>query len=218
MIVQEDINCIGEWATKLFNDGIVTQAEGCLSLRNNSQMLITQAGADFENFSEDAVVKVNLLDCSYDHGKMPHRDYQLHAALYNKKNNFNVLVHTVLPNTVTSSKAGREVLPLLDDIAQIVGASVKIAAYDEPVNQAVIKSAINSLKRRSGALLKDSGAICGAYNFSDAQAVAQVLEKGCKSFIETEFLGGGKKINFIEANLMRFVYNIKYSKQDVQNR
>ena len=218
MTFQDDKKYLSEWVKKMFDDGIVTKNAGCLSLRNGSQMLITPNEADLENFSGDTAVIVNLADSSYEGSEKPHRDYKLHAALYNKKKNFNVIVHTVLTNTVISSKAGREVLPLLDDIAQIVGATVKVAEYDQVVNQAVIKSTINALKRRSGALLKNNGAICGAYNFYDVQAVAQVLEKGCKTCIETEFLGGGKKINFIEANLMRLVYNIKYSKQDVQNR
>jgi len=84
MSVQDDKKYLSEWVKKMFDDGIVTKNAGCLSLRNGSQMLITPNEADLENFSGDTAVIVNLADSSYEGSEKPHRDYKLHAALYNK--------------------------------------------------------------------------------------------------------------------------------------
>lgn len=210
---------IAYWAKEMHARGIVGNGKGCLSMRMDERILVTPEAADFSDFSAGDVVLVNPEDFSYGDGSgSPDSFYRLHAALYKKRKDFNVLVHSFLPNTVTSSRAGREVLPLLDDLAQIVGPTVKIVGMNGKSEKALNKKMLKAMKWRSGVMLEGQGAICGALGFDDVQAVAQVLEKGCKTFIETEFLGGGKRINFVEAHLMRLVYNLKYSKQDAENR
>ncbi len=203
-----------KWIGIMLENDIITRFSGCLSVRNNTMMLITPRGIDFENYAEEDGIFINMgINADF-----PDQNIRLHATVYHHRNDFNVLVQSVLPGTMTSSKAGREVFPMLDDIAQIVGATVKTAEYDMDDVNAKPHTVLRQLRRRSGVLLRNNGALCGAGNYDDAQAVVQVLEKGCKAFIETTFLGGGKRINCIEANLMRLVYILKYSKQNSLNR
>ena len=47
----------------------------------------------------------------------------------------------------------------------------------------------------------------------EALLCARIVEKGCRVFIEAEFLGGAKGINRFEAAIMHQVYLKKYSRQ-----
>jgi len=217
MNITEAKNYVCEWGKKMAEAGIVSETS-CLSCRVENDMVITPDGAKAGTLSAEDLVIVNVNDLSIAGDKKPSQEYKLHAAVYIKRKDFKALIHSNQVSITTSSKAGIEVTPLLDDMAQIVGVSAKVAKYKLPVDDKSIKSVIKALKGRSAALLEDNGAICGAGNFDDAYAVAQVLEKGCKAFIESTFLGGGIKIIKPEAMLMRFVYLLKYSKADETNK
>lgn len=218
MNITEGKEYLCQWARLLAEDGTVPKAGGIMSCRAGDKMIITTAGMDLAAAVPENLVVVDIAAGTLEEGTSLPEAASLHAAIYGKKTKFSVLIHTEQPNIMTSSRAGKTVYPMLDDLAQIAGATVRVADYSVPTDRKTIRSVLGALKRRSGALLKNHGAICGAGNFDDAQAVAQVMEKGCKTFIETSFLGGGVKINALECNLMRFVYVLKYSKADETNR
>lgn len=52
----------------------------------------------------------------------------------------------VVPNASTVAAARREVPPILDDQAQILGPSVRCAAYALPNNRKIVKTALTALK------------------------------------------------------------------------
>ncbi len=218
MNVTEAKKYLCQWASRLVEEGIVPSEGGIMSCRADDKMVITFEGMNIAACTPENLVVVDLATGGSEEGLVASQAAPLHSAIYRSKKKFNALIHTNQLNVMTSSRAGKTVYPMLDDLAQIAGATVRVADYALPVEASTVKSVLKALKRRSGALLKDNGAICGAGNFDDAHAVAQVLEKGCKTFIETSFLGGGIKINALECNLMRFVYVLKYSKADETNR
>lgn len=218
MNITEAKEYLCQWARVLAEDGTVPKAGGIMSCRADDKMVITTAGIDLGKAMPENLAVVDIATGNLEEGTILPEAASLHAAIYGKKKKFSALIHTEQLNVLTSSRAGKTIYPMLDDLAQIAGATVRVAEYRLIGEKKAIRSVLRALKRRSGALLKDHGAICGAGNFDDAHAVAQVMEKGCKTFIETSFLGGGVKINALECNLMRFVYVLKYSKADETNR
>ena len=206
------------WAAALAADGTVPAEGGIMSCRAGDKMVITTSGMNLAKAVPGNLAVVDVATGRLEEGSVLPEAAALHAAVYQKKKKFHAIIHSGQPNIMTSSRAGKTVYPMLDDLAQIAGATVRVAEYSEPVEKKTIKAVLWGLKRRSGVLLKNNGALCAAGNFDDAHAVAQVMEKGCKTFIETSFLGGGVKINALECNLMRFVYVLKYSKADETNR
>lgn len=202
-------------AQALLTEGIATDATGCLSARIGNLVVITPEGKKLSELTPDDLSVVDLPTCTPVEGPKPDSRFPLHVALYKKRRKLNALLHTDSLSILTSSRAGVEVPPLLDDMAQIVGVSAKVATTWPYRGTAPV---ISAMKGRNAVLLKNAGGLCGGGNFEDAHAVAQVLEKGCKAFIESTFLGGGVKINRFEALLMRTVYQLKYAKQNAKNR
>lgn len=109
-----------------------------------------------------------------------------------------------------ASQVKEEIPPILDDQAQLLGVSVRIAKDDNNI--------IHALKGRYATVLLNKNSICLGNSIEDAYVAAQLLEKTSKAFIEAKYLGGAKSINKIEAWLMQQFYQFKYSKEAKKNK
>lgn len=132
----------------------------------------------------------------------------LHNAVVNifKKNNkCNVILLSDTRYTLAMAKSGKTLYPMLDDIAQLTGASIKSVSSFSTIK--------NRLNRKSALFIKNKGCLCCGADLYEAQALSMVIEKGSMAHIATTFLGGGKTIRVYEALMMRLVYLLKYSKK-----
>ena len=109
-----------------------------------------------------------------------------------------------------ASQLTEEVPAILDDQAQLLGVSIRLAKNESQITKA--------LSGRYAAILPNKNSICIGTSIDDAYVAAQLLEKTSKVFIEAKHLGGAKAINKIEAWLMQQYYQFKYSKEAVKNR
>jgi len=131
------------------------------------------------------------------------------AALKIFKNNrkCNIILLSNTKYTLAISKSGKPLYPLLDDIAQMTGTSIKsVPSYS---------SIKNKLNRKNALFVKDMGCLCCGSDLYEAQALAMVIEKGSMAKIAASFIGGGEKIRSYEALLMRLIYLLKYSKRKI---
>lgn len=109
-----------------------------------------------------------------------------------------------------ASKVKEEIPPILDDQAQLLGVTVRIAKNEDDI--------LHALNGRFAAVLLDGKSICLGNSIDDAYVAAQLLEKTSKAFVEAKYLGGAKSINKIEAWLMQQFYQFKYSKEAKKNK
>jgi L-fuculose-phosphate aldolase len=202
-----------EAGKRLLSENLVSGTWGNLSMRVDSRiMIITPSGLPYEELTPDDMVAVNYLTLDWIGLRKPSSELKLHAEIYRSRKEINAAIHTHQMNASTVASARREVPPILDDMAQIIGPSVKVAEYALPNTKKIVKNTIKALAGRNAALMANHGAICIGRNMDEAFLVCQVLEKACKAFIEAEFLGGAKSINKLEAWIMHEYYLRKYSK------
>ena len=138
---------------------------------------------------------------------------EMHRAIYKKRKDVNFIMHTKTPAEVAMSKSGKTMKPLLDDFAQLVGATVRSVTFNPNSTKKTAKKVVKALKGRNGVLLNNNGALCVSGSEYDAAAVEMVMDKGCKTPVGARLFEAGKPINPIETRLMRFIYLKKYSKQ-----
>jgi L-fuculose-phosphate aldolase len=208
-----------EAGLRLVKEGLVTRTWGNVSIKaDENHMLVTPSGRKYEDLTSDDIVLVNIYTSEYEGNIKPSSEHQLHSEIYRTRPGINAVIHTHQMNASTCAAARREVPPILDDMAQIIGPTVRVAPYALPSTKRIVKGTIKALKGRMAALMANHGAVCIGRDISEAFVVCQVLEKACKAFIEAEFLGGAKSINKFEAYLMHQVYLKKYSAQDKNNR
>ena len=202
-----------EAGVTLVKTGLVSGTWGNVSQRfDGGKMAITPSGGDYLSMEPEDIVIVNLKDGSYE-GLKPSAEKRLHMAIYASRKDVTAVIHTHAVNASTVAAARREIPPILDDLAQIVGPSVRVADYALPGTKRMVKSALRALKGRNAALLANHGAVCVGRTMEEAFTCCEVLEKACKAFIEAEFLGGAKSIARFEAHLMHQYYLRKYSKK-----
>ena len=109
-----------------------------------------------------------------------------------------------------ASQVKEEIPPILDDQAQLLGVTVRIAKNDDDI--------IDSLNGRFASVLLNGNSICLGNSIDDTYVAAQLLEKTSKAFVLAKYLGGAKSINKIEAWLMQQFYQFKYSKEAKKNK
>jgi len=127
--------------------------------------------------------------------------------LFNKRKKVKVIFIT---KQEYASQVKEEIPPILDDQAQLLGVSIRVAKNENDITHA--------LNGRFAAVLNDGTSICLGSSLDDAYVAAQLLEKTSKAFIEAKYLGGAKSINRIEAWLMQKFYQFKYSKEAKKNK
>ena len=210
---------ICESGRNLLEKGLVSRTWGNISIRvDENVMLITPSGRTYEDLKPEEVVLVQIESLKYEGNIKPSSEFVLHAEIYKQRKNINAVIHTHQMNASTVAAAHREVPPILDDMAQIIGPTVRVADYALPGTKKIVRKTIKALRGRNAALMANHGAVCIGRDIDEAFVVCEVLEKACKAFIEAEFLGGAKSINKFEAHLMHQYYLRKYSKRDQKNK
>jgi L-fuculose-phosphate aldolase len=208
-----------EGGLRLVKEGLVARTWGNISIRvDESHMLITPSGRTYEDLTPLDIVLVNYHTSKHEGTIKPSSEKELHCEIYRTRKNIHAVIHTHQMNASTVAAAHREVPPILDDMAQIIGPSVRVAEYALPSTKKITKRTVSALKGRNAALMANHGAVCVGRDLEEAFVVCQVLEKACKAFIEAEFLGGAKSINKFEAHLMHQIYIRKYSREADKNR
>jgi len=208
-----------EGGLRLVKEGLVARTWGNISIRvDENNMLITPSGRSYEDLTPGDIVLVNYHTSKHEGSVKPSSEKELHCEIYRTRKKIHSVIHTHQMNASTVAAAQREVPPILDDMAQIIGPSVRVAAYALPSTKKITKKTVSALKGRNAALMANHGAVCIGRDLEEAFVVCQVLEKACKAFIEAEFLGGAKSINKFEAHLMHQIYIRKYSGEAEKNK
>lgn len=97
-----------------------------------------------------------------------------------------------------------DLLPVLDDFAQLTGVKAPLITLD---------NLQNTLRRKHVVIIKKLGAVIKSEDPETLQALEAVTYKNAEAFITAFAFGKVKPIPYFERILMRLVYKFKYSKQ-----
>lgn len=197
----------------LLEKGYVTGTWGNISHRVDDRMMaITPSGKNYEDIQPEHIVLVDYRHHSI-HGDLPpSSEYKLHSEIYRSRKKIRAVVHTHQLQASVLAVAGRDVPPILDDMAQIIGPSVRVAKYLPSNSSAIAKAAVKALKGRYAAIMANHGAVCIGRSMEEAFLVCEVLEKSCRVYIEAQSLGGATSIDKKYARKMHRDYLNHYSK------
>lgn len=160
----------------------------------NNQYLLTDASKALSEIKEN---DIQLLSDAT----------SIFSQLFSKRKNINVILIT---KQEYASQVKEEIPPILDDQAQLLGVTIRVAKNDAAI--------LHSINNRFASILPNQQSICIGATLEDAFVAAQLLEKTSKAFVEAKVLGGAKSINKIEAWLMQKFYQFKYSKEASKNK
>lgn len=140
-------------------------------------------------------------------------EIELHANIYKSRREMNAAAVIQSPAIATASQTGRDIPPILDDMAQIIGPSLRVAKLSAYPPGETIKVVLKAARGRNGLLLANQGAVCLGRDMPEALTACEIMEKACRVYAGAGHLGGGIAINSLEARLMHLFYLKKYSKR-----
>jgi len=203
---------------KLLENNLVAGTWGNISVRiDTERMVITPTAEDYTKLTPSDIPEVSLTDGRFV-GKKPSSEWRLHAAIYAARPDIEAVIHTHSMNASTVASTRRNVPPILDDMAQIIGPGVRCAAYALPSTKKIVRVTMRALRGRNAALLANHGAVCLGRDLDEAFTCCVILEKACRAYIEADFIGGAKSINHLEASFMHQYYLRKYARKNKEPR
>ena len=137
---------------------------------------------------------------------------KIHRAIYNEEN-CTMIKHIASPDVVAVSATGEDMMPMIDDFAQIVGLDVKNCAWIDGDTDDCAKAIGKAISNRNAVLIEGSGALVTGNNAGDMQALDIIMDKGCAAVIDCDIFNRPHYVPKAECFLMRTVYLAKYSKQ-----
>lgn len=204
---------------RLMKEGLVERTWGNISIRvDNENMLITPSGRPYEELTTGDIVLVNYHNHHFEGKVRPSSEKGLHSEIYKSRKEVRAIVHTHQMNASTVAAARRDLPPILDDMTQIIGPTVRCTRYALSGTRKLVRRTVKALHGRNAVLMANHGAVCIGRDLDEAFVVCQVLEKACRAFIEAEFLGGAKTIGKFKAHLMHQAYLRKYSTEATKNK
>lgn len=205
---------VADSGKRLLAEGLVVGTWGNISHRIDSErMAITPSGVSYEELTREKIVIVNVDDLSCEGALQPSTETNMHAAIYKAKNEVNAIVHShSLYASIVAAKGG-EVPPYIEDMAQVIGPSIKVASHALTGTPELADGVLKALDNRYGAILQNHGAVCVGRDMREAFAACHILEKSCQIFIFIELLGGGKPLPAEHAEGFRSYYLNNYQKK-----
>lgn len=200
------VNAILDAVNNLVRENLVDGKNDRISHKAQGGMYITKKGVDFAKITEADVEFVKFGESTDD------SEIKLHTDLYQSNAEVNAICHTHPFYCTTISKVGTKIPPILDDMAQIVGPSAKVAVSP------AFKDVKKALKRRNCCLINGDGIIATTRTLNECVTACLVLEKAGKCFIEGYSVGKPLALPTWEAALMHVVYLKKYSKTNQANK
>lgn len=172
------------------------------SVRNGNMFTLTVGGE---------TVDVDLETCLGINGIAP-KCAKIHKAIYDNQN-VSIIKHITDPYAVAYSCTGEDMLPMIDDFAQIVGIDVKNCAWIDGDTDECAAKIGKAASGRNAVIIDGNGALVFGNNEGDMQALEIIMDKGCEAAVDVNIFNREHYVPKMECFLMRTVYLAKYSKQ-----
>ncbi len=197
---------INKYAKMLFDKKYLQS--GYVALREGDGILITTSDADYSNIQEKDIVFVNDKNIESFEGNFQAAAVILFCVIrQDKKVNAAAIVDS--DSILQFSSKRRTLRPILDDMAQVCGVTVKCASKNVA---AEIVPCIAG--QRNSVFMPDAGAVVTGRTLDEVYTATLVLDKATNAEILAEPKGGTQGMKGINAFLEHVVYKLKYSKKN----
>ncbi|MBE6742229.1 MAG: class II aldolase/adducin family protein [Ruminococcaceae bacterium] len=137
---------------------------------------------------------------------------KIHRAIYNTED-CTIIKHLKSPDIVAVSCTGEDMIPMIDDFAQIVGVDVKNCPWIDGDTDECAKEIGKAIDNRNAVLIQGNGALVTGNTEGDMEALDIIMNKGCEAVIDVDIFNRAHYVPKLECFLMRTVYLAKYSKK-----
>ena len=188
----------------MMSTGLVVGTWGNVSRRCSPESFqITPSGVPYNELLPEDLVTVNLQTGSCSGRLCPSTETPLHVAIYRSRPDVGAIVHTHSPYAAVFAVNRIEIPPLLEEMAQLMGGSVRVAPYAAPGSAELAEGAVDALQGRAAVLLANHGLVGVGHTLRDALTVCQVVEKSAQVFLWAKLSGSPHLLDEQEVQELR---------------
>ena len=162
--------------------GLIAGSSGNVSGRTPDGMMITPSGCDPETATATDLVRV-AMDGAVLGGGTPSSEWAMHAAIYQKCDDAEFVVHTHADASTALACLGSALPAFHYMVVQFGGAEVRCAPYVTFGTPALAAHAAEALRGRNACLLANHGMIVLAPTAAQALSRAVLLETLCRQYL-----------------------------------
>ncbi len=167
-----------EYGKKLVACGLVQGTWGNLSVRlNDSYMLCTPSGRDYEGILPEEIVKVNMETLEYDGDIKPTSEKDFHAGIYQLRPDVHAIIHTHSKFACVFGVCGLSFKTTSGDV-------IECAKYGPSGTGILSKNVQNAIGENKGCLMRNHGMVAVGSDLEDAFRNAASIENAAKARID----------------------------------
>ncbi len=179
---------------------------GYIAVKDGDGIVITNPRIDYSDVKEENLTFVNDKNIETLEGNFRAAAVILFCAIRQDKNASAAAI-VDSDSIVEFSKKRKTLMPILDDMAQVCGMSIKCAQKN------VASDVVSALSgQRNCCLLPEAGAVVTGRTLDEVFTATLVLDKACNAEILAESKGGTQHMSAFNALLEHVVFKLKYSK------
>lgn len=199
---------------RMSRSGMMPGTYGNISCRVNAEAIaITPSGREYEELAPADIVITDMAGAKLDGALLPSSELQLHLAVYARFPEAKAVVHTHSLYASALAAAHKDLPPVVEDLAQVVGGTVHCTEYTMAGTAELGEKAVEAMDGRSAALLANHGAVCWGRDLKEALNTAQLLEKGAQIYCLAHAFGTPFPLNDKTVRQLHTFYVEHYRKR-----
>ncbi|MFC4768981.1 class II aldolase/adducin family protein [Effusibacillus consociatus] len=205
-----------EAAKEMYERGLVASVWGNVSARvpDTGLVVVTPSGVDYRIMQAEDLVAVNLESGEVVEGKLkPTSELQMHLAILRARPDVNGVMHTHSIYASACSAAHKEIPPIVEDLAQVVGGPVSVARYALPGTAELGANAVRALTKKGAVLLANHGVVGVGPDIMEALRVCTIVEKGAQIYAIAKMIGSPVLLSHDDVEYLRETYRDHYGQK-----
>jgi len=201
-------------ASKLMHSsGLVAAVWGNVTARvpGTDRIICTPSGVEYATMTEEQLCEIDLNTGEQVGGRLkPTSELKLHLAIYRARPDVMGVMHTHSTYASAFSVAHKDIPPVVEDLAQVVGGSVACAKYALPGTDELGCHTVKSLGAKGAVLLANHGMVGVGPTVMEALRVCQIVEKGAKIYALAKMVGNPFLLSLEDVEYLRDAYTNSY--------
>lgn len=188
---------IVECGIRMLNSGLTVETWGNISVRDPETGLfyLTPSGMPYDIIEpEDIIVMdkdLNIVEGT----RKPTIEFGMHIGIMNVRPDVNAVIHTHPVESQVFACLHRDIPPVIDEAAQLLGGTVKCAKYALPGSEELAHNVIEALGDGAACLMANHGAVCVGTDMDKAFRVCTVLEMTAEIYQKALAIGKPEPID-----------------------
>lgn len=207
-------------AKEMHRTGLVAAVWGNVSARvpGTDRVVVTPSGVEYAEIDEEMMCVIDLHTGEKVEGRLkPTSELLLHLTIYRSREDVLGVMHTHSTYASAFSVVHKEIPPVVEDLAQVVGGSVTCAKYALPGTPELGQNAVRALGKKGAALLANHGVVGVGHTVAEALRVCQVVEKGAQIAALAKSIGTPVLLTQEDVEWLRHAYQHSYGQKEEAN-